>query len=368
MALKRSQKRLLTIMGIITGIILILGGIIQQEFSALPVAFYGNQICDQQKGCTREQIDQCFAETAELEEKEGWECLTCSIYCPETSAIRTLNEEVYRPNNAGCTYFGYYDAEGKFTNRPTVEVAAKCTLREPKSHDKYVCSDGKHHVFSVGADYPEEIDFKGYDVYWMNELDKLEERKENCGSDEICQQYNSKQAKCIKQDSDEVYVKKDYQGCYIYSNRWEVWWFDSNNKISERVEVCDTTCSDGKCAATPKPGTIGKECQFGACDSDVKITCTDGTELVAYECINNCAEPTTNACPGEETSLISECSIYEKQIGNECQIDIGKIFSSSEGFRQFIGNNQLLLTIVAGSVIILLTLFITRRKRRGGFL
>jgi len=369
--MKRSQKRLLKITALVLGITFLIGAFMQ-GFVFVGESYHGTVRCDKEIGCTEEKRDLCNDKIDDIE-REGWQCDSgCQIYCSNTAEMVRRDKEIFQPAGYKCSYFRGGGA--------LVEWSAKCTLTEPKSHDKYICSNGNNHVFDSSSDYPDEIEFAKWDVYWMNEIDQLEERKDNCDSDEICQQYSSTRAKCIDVESDDRYIKQDHKGCYTFSSRWEIWWFDSNNKISERIEICSEICDDGKCIeekvpADERPGTA--DCIYGSCTDDTTQTCKDGSKVTAYECTDGCAIPTTEYCPEEDNvppedrggSGLSNCNAWERETLNaECIFDWNKI-TDFEVFKKFIKANATVAAIIAGIVLIGTTLLFTgKKKKKGGLL
>jgi hypothetical protein len=364
--MKRSTKRLLRISGIVLGVTLLIGVFLQQ-FVFISEKYPALIQCNKYTGCTNVDLVNCNAQIAK-NEVAGWNCdPTCKVYCSNTDEMRRLNTNYTKK----CEV---YSGGGAL-----VEATLRCVLETPQSHVKTACGNGNMNVLQRGSGWPDELDFPSYDVYWVNEMDQTEDKKTDCSTSQICQQTTSTSARCITADSADVYKKLDHQGCYAFSSRWEVWWYDNNNKISQFVERCDDgmVCKNAECVAptTPAPSTPTGQvtaCLYAGCDKDVTQKCSDGTSIVSYSCENGCTVPTTNACSGgtgsdtTSGSGASKCFIYQREtLDGRCVLDWNKL-GNFDIFKQFISDNSIIAGAVAGTLLIVVALLLTRRKSSGG--
>lgn len=382
---KRSTKKLIRNIAILLFILIVLV-VGFQQFTFIDTQFFGTVRCDKETGCTFDDLAMCDLETKDLIATEGFICQSdCSIRCSDTSEMRRRSDQDYQ--NQCDIYSG---------GGALVEAVAVCkrNMEELDPRAKTVCADGNQHVFLSGSEaYPNRQQWQGLDVYYMNDIDQLKERKESCSH--ACRQVTDTRAECIISEEDpNNYVKLDHKGCFAFSNRWEVWWFDNQNIISQRIEVCDELCTDGQCKfedefinPDPEPdqgfnftNEDGDDvttppnvtCTFGSCFEDVKMSCSGGSEVVAYDCINTCAEPTDNLCPDGQNPITQCLSYQDTLVDGSCKFNTTK-FLTIDGVKSFFINNPVMLSIVLGLLLLIVFIFTnnnnkykkrTKRKRR----
>lgn len=326
-----------------------------QQFTFVDTQFFGITRCDKESGCTTQDIALCNMETADLEASEGYVCTdSCFVRCSDSSEMRRLNENY----DIKCDTFSGAGA--------LVEVVSRCSLVEAKSHDKTVCSNGNTHVFTAGSGYPQEEQFENWDVYWMTSDDQLEERKQSCSY--ACRQYSDKSAQCIDSPEDEnAYTAQDHKDCFAFSGRWEVWWFDSDNKINTRIEVCDETCLNGECQfediiiddITPDDSLQEPQCAFGSCTDKINVQCADGSSIIAYDCIDSCAVPVSNSCP-DGSIPVSSCKEYEQldPTTYECGLSFERL-ASTDGIKSYTSEHPIIIASIIGGLLVIIVFTFT---------
>lgn len=323
--------------------------------------------CDKETGCTQDELDTCTLKQQTYNAQENWVCSnSCFIRCSDTSEMRRRDNDY----DNSCDVFSGGGA--------LVEAVARCTriVGQEESRAKTVCSDGTTQTFNRASDYPNQKQWEDWDVYWASEIDKLEERKERCSY--ACRQVSSVRAECIDSPNDvNNYVRLDHKGCFAISGRFEVWWFDSENKLSQIVEVCDELCENGKCTyaetsfddsddldldlTDPEPRS---DCIYGPCESEVTMICKDGTEIIAYTCEDGCAKPQSNACP-DGSQPVSSCKSYEIELSNgQCKFSVERL-TNTAALKELIVKNPIIMTILGGFLMIGLVFIITKPKKRG---
>jgi hypothetical protein len=317
--------------------------------------------CNKLTGCTSTDITACNQKLSAAEKTQGFDCdSTCKVRCSNTTEMRTLNT-------------GYaMKCDSYVGGGAMVEAVGTCRLTEPVSHAKTVCSNGKTTTFSSTSGYPIKQQWEDWDMYYMTENDLLEEKKTDCSY--ACRQTTDLKAECVaSKESPNNYVEQDHEGCYLYSNLWQVWWFDSENHINTRIEVCEDICKDAKCISsveveqpidTEQPETVTTEttCEFGECTESVEMKCSNGESIIAYDCSNGCAVPTSNTCQNG-VAPVGVCESYEILKDGQCVLS-GKIVTDADTFVDYAKNNLILVSVIIGSIIIILVFVLTQTKKK----
>lgn len=383
--MRKSTRRLIKISMLVLAAVLLIGLFVTQPFAVLDTKFIGTQSCGKFFGCGGDKITACENAVEDYED-DGWQCEPCKIWCSNTNEMRARSDGRYDPlipkyPNPCDVYSG---------GGALVEARAKCILpqEEAKSHYKTICynSEEKDHAFSGlkgerGKTYPADHTFIGADRYWYNELEQREERLERC--DYACTQVKDldvnnpeSMTKCSgsPEEAEEDYDPTDYKQCFAFAGQWEIWWFDSNDELNERVEVCTELCKDSECVffdqdtETPTGIENGEksilECKYGACDSDVMGRCADGSEVLAYKCANGCSEPQTEVCPNGERPQYSFCEAYEVEENSECKFSIAKLVTD-KGISAFFDMYKTWILLGAVIIAIIVALLIPIGKKRG---
>lgn len=357
--MKGKNKMFMFLIFIGVGLIL-LGTLFKQE-TFIDTKYVGTKQCDFYKGCTSSDILSCET-SASTAEKTGWNCDSCIVRCGADNVVK-VREQDFSVKCQSYTNFG-----------AMVEVSAKCSLSAPKSHAKTLCSDSS--AWNVFKYYDtDNQQWEGKDVYYANEIDQLEERIESC--DYACRQVDQWTAECVdSEDAPNNYIPYDHKSCYAWGGRNEVWWYDNENVMSQRVEICPELCQNGKCVSagtggsggTTPPVTPPAACSFGACTQDEFFECNDGEKIKVYECLNGCYKPLSSACSGGtpgsggtgggDKPVVSDCKLYEESdLAGNCEFSMNSL-SNGPAFKQFIKDNGVMVAIGAGVFVILLALFI----------
>jgi hypothetical protein len=355
--MKRNTKILIRIMAVMLVAVVALGAYLSSK-SYVNISYPVTINCNKQTGCSSTDIQTCNTQLKSFlstNSGSGWICSNdCSVKCSESNEMKVLD-------SGYSNHCDVYSGGGAL-----VEAYAKCQQTIAQPHAKTVCSDGSKTVFSSGISATQK-DFVGWDVYYANEFDKLEEKIQDCPYG--CKMSSSTSAVCYTASS---YNKCQDKVCYAVSNKWNVMCKDSDGEFTSIVNSCPAGCTNGVCIipTVVSNNTVTNQkpsCSFAACDSDITTACSDSSIITSYKCENGCAVGTNEVCTNADGTTpanptTSTCKYYESQNADgSCSFSFSEA-TSNNGISQLWNDQKYIIMVVIAAFVMLIVFIVTKKR------